>query len=96
MWPGLEESGSDARESRPGSHRRGYRKENTSASGGECEGVRDLGRNIPDGFPKGFQSISSDAYSIRFLSPKMTRPVVIVTGASRFDFITQTDTSGIG
>lgn len=83
MRSGLKESRSDARESRPGGHRRGYRKENTSTSGGKRERARNLGRNIPDNF----RSISSDALHAHPVVSNMSRPVVIVTGASRFDYL---------
>jgi len=35
----------------------------------EVQRVGDLGRNIPDGFPKGSHSISSDAYNVHLDPP---------------------------
>lgn len=85
MRSSLKESGSDARESRPGGHRRGVSERKHVDEWWEAgTDSGELGRNIPDDFRLSFDLL-------RFLSThpvilNMRRPVVIVTGASRFDY----------
>lgn len=87
MRPSLKENRSDTRESRPCSHRRGYRKENTSTETGTAKVWGGTFRMMI--FSLSFD-LSRRASRLFFSHQShkiyMTRPVVIVTGASRFDY----------